>query len=132
MAGRVRAEIKRLNTPDARNTLDLFGLVDFDPLPVWAFTFEYEVEFSQLHGSHTKSRTLNATQAQQELDSWLQVRHKIAHGDALSAAPRFQGLVSGRSRQGEPRLTRRDADRCASFFRMLVDVTTAEAGRLHP
>ena len=75
--------------------------------------------------------TLTAQQAKGELDTWIQIRHKIAHGDALPAEPRFIALATG-ARAGVPRLKRANADRCLNFFQRLVSVTGDEADTQFP
>lgn len=75
--------------------------------------------------------TLTAQQTKDELDTWIQIRHKIAHGDALPAEPRFTALATG-ARAGVPRLKRADADRCLSFFERLVSVTGQQADTQFP
>lgn len=129
LAGRIRDQIKRLNTPDARNSIDLLALVGFDPTPAWTFTFEWERQVVRGHPSYTSNKTFGPGEAQKELDRWMLVRHKIAHGDTL---PNDQELVSGRSFHGEPRVKRENAARCTSFFGALVAATSAEAHATFP
>jgi hypothetical protein len=66
-----------------------------------------------------------------ELESWVTIRHKVAHGDRLPKEARYTGLITGKFK-GEPRLTRRDASRCLSFFETIVSRTAAQAASLHP
>jgi hypothetical protein len=125
LAGRVREQIKRYNTPNAQNTLDLFSLLGFDPSDVWGFGFAWEWQRSarRPNGSVTKVTTLSSANARKELDAWLLIRHRIAHGDALPADPE---RVTGTD-HGEPQLMRRNADRCVKFFHGLVMSTSAAA-----
>jgi hypothetical protein len=127
----VAAAIERLNAPDARKTQGLLAAVNFDPAHAWAFTFEWEIAWSRANGSQMEQTRLNTHEVREELDSWLQVRHKLAHGDTLPAGRRYDQLVTGR-RGNQSRLKRRDANRCIAFFSKLVDATAAEAERQFP
>lgn len=127
-SGLVQKEIKRYSTPNSANTLQLLSLVNFDPSPGWSFTVEWERQHSERYGSLRKRRPFHPSEAKRELDSWLLVRHAIAHGSAL---PAVGDRVSGRYK-GNPQLTRRDADRCASFFDGLVGATSNEVRRAFP
>lgn len=98
LAGRVREQIRRFNTPNAQNTLDLLSLVGFDPLPYWQFGFRWEWQRSDRYGSMTRFTTLTSADCRKELDAWLLIRHRIAHGDSL---PVDAERVSG-SDHGEP------------------------------
>jgi hypothetical protein len=123
LAGRARENVRRFNTPNAKNTLELFGLLGFDPSADWAFIFTWERQASVRYGGLYDSITLTSPQAQRELDAWLLVRHKIAHGDIL---PSDAARVSGTS-AGTPQLLRRNAQRCIAFFEGLVAATDASA-----
>jgi hypothetical protein len=127
----VDLQIGRLNTPDARNAIALWSAVNFDPTPAWAFTFEWEMAWARAHGSQMEQTRLNSDQVRDELDAWLQVRHKLAHGDALPTGHRYAQLVTGR-KGSQWRLKRRDANRCIAFFAKLVDVTVKEAAQQFP
>lgn len=74
---------------------------------------------------------MNAERAREELDSWIKVRHAIAHGSSMPSEKRYQHLVTGRAK-GQRRLLRRDADRCLNFFERLVAVTATEANKAYP
>lgn len=127
----IETQIGRLNTPDARNAISLWSAVNFDPTPAWAFTFAWEMAWSRANGSQMEQASLNPIKVREELDSWLQVRHKLAHGDTLPTGQRYAQLVTGR-RGNQPRLKRRDSNRCIAFFSKLVDVTAGEAARQFP
>jgi len=128
----VESQVKRLNVPDTKKSLDLWRWVGFDPTPAWGFTFSWEKQRSAAHGGRiTDQATLTVQQAKDELDTWIQVRHKIAHGDALPAEARFTALATG-ARAGVPRLKRANADRCLNFFQRLVTVTGDEADTQYP
>jgi hypothetical protein len=62
-----------------------------------------------------------------EIDGWLDVRHKIAHGARLPAS----NFVSGRTQSG-PSLHRADAERCVEFFEAVVAATAAAAHQQFP
>ena len=115
--------IRGFNTPNAKNTLELFQLPGFDPSVYWGFTFTWERQASVRYGGIYDSKTLTSSQAQRELDAWLLVRHRIAHGDTL---PSDAERVSGKS-TGTPQLLRRNAQRCIAFFEALVMATDASA-----
>jgi hypothetical protein len=110
-----KTALGRFNTPNARNTLALFDNVGFDPTTSWAFSIG------------TPPRTYSAQQVRSEIDGWLDVRHKIAHGAQLPQ----RALVSGRTQSG-PSLYRSDAERCLEFFEAVVRVTAGEAHRQFP
>jgi hypothetical protein len=110
-----KSAVGRFNTPNARNTLALFDNVGFDPLPMWTFSIG------------TPPRAHGAQDVSDELDGWLTVRHKIAHGDQLPA----NNLVTGRTQLG-PSIHRKDAERCIVFFEALVRVTADAAARQFP
>jgi hypothetical protein len=128
LSGRVRDEIRRFNTPNARNTVQLLGTVGFDPRPGWSFTLEWERQVSALYGSMKSRVNLSPADTAAELDAWLLVRHRIAHGDELPSDP---DRVSGTDR-GKPQLMRKNSDRCVSFFEALVHATAAEVRRAIP
>ena len=127
----VASQVERLNTPNSANAKALLATVNFDPTPVWAFTLEWEKAWALAHGSQMERASLNAHQVREELDSWLQVRHRLAHGDRLPTEKRYEQLVTGR-RGNDRRLNRRDANRCIAFFSKLVDATAREAERQFP
>ena len=131
LAAAVEGQVRRLNTPNAANSLETFRSVNFDPTPVWNLTISWERQSSAALGSLRDEETFNPHQARQELDSWLLIRHKIAHGDVFSVEPRFANLVTGHS-QGRPTLLRRNADRCISFFEQIALATSTEADRQFP
>ncbi len=103
----------RFNTPDSERTRDLFLILGFDPRPSWTWA--------------ERGATRPVADVVLELDRWLQVRHKIAHGDTLPALP----IVTGGTRTA-PTLRRKDVERCRRFFRKLADVTTAAANARFP
>jgi hypothetical protein len=107
--------IRRFNTPNAKNSLDLMLDVGFDPTTAWSFVI----------GS--PPRTYKLQRIRKEIDGWLEVRHKIAHGAPLPESD----LVSGRTKAGAS-LHRYDAERCIAFFEALVDVTREAAALQFP
>jgi hypothetical protein len=123
LAGHARQEIRRFNTPNSQNTLNLLSLVNFDPTPYWTFTFAWERQWSARHGPMRDYLSLSAPSTRRELDAWLLVRHRIAHGASLPADPDH---VSGVD-HGEAQLLRRNADRCVNFFQGLAMSTSAGA-----
>lgn len=110
-----RNAVRRFNTPDSRNSLDLFHTVGFDPEPNWRVTVG------------TPARSLRPHEVRERVEQWLQVRHTIAHGAQLPELP----IVSGRTQRG-PSLHRRDAEACIEFFEALVDATANAADAQFP
>ena len=110
-----KTAIGRFNTPNARNTLVLFDNVGFSPASSWRFSL----------GS--PPRTYSQQDVWDEIDGWLAVRHRIAHGAMLPASH----LVSGRTQDG-PSLHRKDAERCIAFFELVVRVTADAANAQFP
>jgi hypothetical protein len=128
----IENQVRRLNVPNAQKTLDLWSWIAFNPAPAWSFTFSWEKQRSIAHGGAIAHQaTLTSQQAKDELDTWVLIRHKIAHGDSLPAEPRFQRLATG-ERKGLPRIKRADADRCLRFFERLVAITDSEATKAYP
>jgi hypothetical protein len=105
----------RFNTPNARNTLALYATVGFDPEQAWTFSIG------------NPARSYSSSDVRSEIDGWLEVRHKIAHGAQLPAT----ALVSGRTQHG-PSLHRKDAERCVAFFEAVVQVTSDVAAVQFP
>lgn len=131
LAANVRYQVKRLNVPNGGKTVDLLATVNFDPQPAWNYSFDWERQRSARHGSVRETRTVNPQQAWEELDSWVNVRHAIAHGVELPQDRRYRDLITGKEK-GKPRLLRRNADRCLNFFEQVVAATGAEAERQFP
>ncbi len=46
----VEYQVKHLNVPDTKKTLDLWRWLAFNPSPAWAFTYEWEKQRSVAHG----------------------------------------------------------------------------------
>lgn len=123
LAGRLRDQVRRFNTPNAQNSLELFGLAGFDPTPAWGFIFTWEWQYSNRYGSIARqTELLSPRKVKAELDAWDLVRNRIAHGDTL---PTDTERVSGTD-GGKPQMMRRNADRCVRFFEALVLATGAQ------
>lgn len=110
-----KSALGRFNTPNARNTLALFQQVGFDPTGGWSFSIS------------VPPRVYAEQDVRDELDDWLTVRHKIAHGASLPAIQ----IVSGRPIAG-PQLWKKDAERCVEFFTAVVSATAAAAHSQFP
>ena len=124
--------IGRFNTPNSSNTLDLFARVGFDPSPRWGVTIRWAFAHHSAGGTLDKTKTFAPTEARFELDAWLQVRHRIAHGRNFDPADALlKSVLSGRSTAGLT-LWRADAERCIAFVRALADATAAEAAVQFP
>lgn len=107
--------IRRFNTPNAKNSVDLLLDAGFDPTPGWAFTIGQP------------PRNYAEAQIRNEVDAWLAVRHKIAHGAKLD--PSF--VISGQTQAG-PSLRLKDAERCVEFFEAVVTAMGNEAATQFP
>jgi hypothetical protein len=107
----VERGLNRFNTPNAKNVVDLLLEVGFDANPHWTFKI----------GSPL--RTYNVARVRKEIDGWLEIRHKLAHGASLPSS----ALISGSTKDG-PSLHRADAERCIEFFEAVVQATD---GALH-
>lgn len=105
----------RFNTPNAKNSLSLLAEVGFDPTPDWTFTMG------------TPPAKYHREDVRSEIDGWLDVRHKIAHGSPLPE----NRFVSGRTKAGAT-LHLADAEQCVEFFEKVVAATTASAGSEFP
>lgn len=109
-----RAEIaslvKRFNTPDATKTRDLFAsCLEFDVWPNWVW--------------HVGPRQWDAKAMRGRLDSWVQIRHSVAHGFPLPTD--IDWLKDSKKR---PRLTLTLLRECKSFFKHVVALTDASLG----
>lgn len=110
-----KGTLKRFNTADSRNCLNLFLEVGFDPTTRWTFSFG------------TPPRHYVNTTVRDEIDDWLKVRHAVAHGAEL---PNL-AIITG-SAQNRPSMRLSDAERCIKFFEEVVRVTAAAAHTAFP
>lgn len=113
--GSTKSALGRFNTADSQRSLDLMLNVGFDPVSAWTFTI----------GS--PQRSYSPDTVRKEIDGWLAIRHKIAHGASLPESE----LVSGRPKSG-PSLYRKDAERCVEFFRVVTGRTADRAHGQYP
>jgi hypothetical protein len=96
------AATKKFNTPNAKNVAELFQEhLDVDVASTWAVS------------TLTSSYTVEA--ARTRVNSWLDIRHKIAHGGALPA-----NLAWIQSPSGKPRLTLALMNDARQFFHGLA------------
>jgi hypothetical protein len=107
--------LRRFNTPNARNSVNLLLDLGFDPQPSWTFVVG------------TPPRPYNVAAVRGEIDDWLDVRHAIAHGFALP----MKQVLTGMTKTG-PSIRRNDAERCIAFFEQVVAVTAAAADSQFP
>jgi len=127
-----KSAIGRFNTPNSANTLDLFLRVGFDPSPRWGVAIRWV--YGRYGGGRTvdKTMTYTPTEAGFELDAWLQVRHRIAHGRVFDPTDRYlKSVLSGVSKSGLT-LWRTDAERCIAFIDALATATALEAAAQFP
>jgi hypothetical protein len=110
-----KRSLARFNTPNAKNSLDLLADVGFDPTSRWSFVMG------------NPPATYRQADIRGEIDGWLEVRHKIAHGSPLPESR----LVRGRTKRG-PTLHRSDAEQCIEFFEAVVAATTTAASAQYP
>lgn len=79
-----------------------------------------------------KTKAFTSTQASFELDAWLQVRHKIAHGQPFDPTNQhLLSVLSGKSKSGLT-LWRADAERCIAFVDALATATSSAAHAQFP
>ncbi len=98
---------RKFNTPNAQNVATLFEAhLGLDTAPNWAVT--------------VNGVSYTSEQAKSRINTWLDIRHKVAHGGALP------GDVSWiRSPSGTPRLTLALMNDCRGFFSELARQTDA-------
>lgn len=131
ITGPARHAIGQLNTPNAENTRRLMRSAGFDPFPFWTW--------SQSAGAHQPAKTISPAVASDTMNSWLKVRHLVAHGQVIEqvkvldavkekeAALAPAALPAGWS----PTIRLTDAERCMAFFRRTTRLTSvALAGHL--
>lgn len=140
LRGHVVSEIGRFNTPNSGNSRALMKLIDFDPYPAWTWR--------QMGGQGVGTITVSPARAAQITDSWLRLRHDIAHGhpklsvvDVLeSVREAVKTWLSGHPAANQadainhfktdasfnPSLRLVDADRCVTHFRRLARLTAQE------
>jgi len=99
--------ISRFNTPNAPNAKQLLAVVGIQADARWEVSF----------GPQKMSRADDS----KEINCWLEVRHKIAHGDP--ELPNNKVLCKT---VGGPTLRRKEAKRCMRFFRRIGLATALE------
>lgn len=103
----IKRSVKKFNTPNAVNVRDLYlESLEFNPHPHWVW--------------HVGPRQWNDKTTRDRLDSWLLVRHSVAHGVLLpSDIPWIQDP------QLRPRLTLALLKECKRFFEHVAARTDA-------
>jgi hypothetical protein len=115
VSGATKTAVGRFNTADSQRSLELLLNVGFDPIPAWTFTIG------------TPARSYSPMIVKNEIDGWLAIRHRIAHGAQLPESD----LLSGRTKSGYS-LLRVDAERCVEFFQVVADKTAKRAHVQYP
>ena len=105
--------LKRYNTPNAYNTVQLLSTLGFDPTPSWTWP---------VHGLPRSAASIA-----NELGMWLEVRHALAHGSNLPPLAVVTGFASG-----VPNMRRTDAVACRQFFVGIADATRSGADAQFP
>jgi len=113
--GTVRGWVRRFSTPNSRGSRELLRAVGYDPAGEWS---TYTVP------GRPASGTLET-----QLDSWLKVRHAIAHADeflpaehVLQHVRQYEARHSG-AVPASPGLRLPDAESCVKFVRRITTVT---------
>jgi len=104
-------KIKRFNTPNSSNSIDLFAAVGVDIEAVW-------------DGLPFKRKRLELDVVKGTLNGWVNVRHQVAHGESELKGK----IVLNRTTKGYS-LRRIEAERCMSFFRALGIETSTGVDR---
>tara|TARA_B100000965_G_scaffold351539_1_gene326194 strand:- start:1078 stop:1701 length:624 start_codon:yes stop_codon:yes gene_type:complete len=103
-AARIPGRIESFNNPNRKNVQRLLReTLNFDPFPHWTWT--------------AGVKTWTAAQARARLDEWVQIRHRVAHGNPLPTYPWILG------NNGQPRLTLTHMRSCRGFFNAMVRAT---------
>ena len=124
--------IGRFNTPNSRNSLDLFLRVGFEPSLRWGVSIRWVLGRYGTGRTVERKKTFTPAEARFELDAWLQVRHLIAHGRTFEATDgHLKSVLSGKAKSGLT-LWRADAERCIAFLEALAVATAAEASAQFP
>jgi len=107
IASSANAAIGRFNTPNAHNAKQLLATVGIEADLRWEISFG--------------SQKLDKAATEKEINCWLDVRHKIAHGSpTLPDNKVLCKTVNG------PTLRRSEAERCMRFFRRVSLETALE------
>lgn len=137
LRGHVASEISRFSTPNSDKSRALMKLVDYDPYPLWTWR--------QMGGQGVGVITVSPARAAQMTDSWLRLRHDIAHGHpTLSVVDVLESVREAiktwladhpaanhvdainylkTDASFHPSLRLVDADRCVTHFRRLARLT---------
>lgn len=110
---RAEQEIKRFNTPNAKNVRTLLRGVGFDPRPHWTMPVP-------------GSPPLGPEAVEERINAWVRLRHEVAHGaPSLTKSRVLQSVRENRSGAStwEPQLRLNDAEACIAFFRRLAHIT---------
>ena len=101
----VENKVSQFHTPNAENVQRIFReSIGFDPWPHWSW--------------FARRRQWNGAEMRQRLNSWLKIRHGIAHGAGLPT-----NIDWIQADNGNPRLTRRLLQECRRFVGRLAEQT---------
>ena len=98
----VKSNLKRFNTPSDRNVRDLLrDALEFDPWPSWVWQY--------------RRRQWNVSEVRRRTNSWVDIRHTIAHG-----VPLPNDIEWIQDNNGRPRLTLNLLKECRKHFFFLA------------
>lgn len=112
LKGRMDNDINAFATPNAEKTRELLKVAGFDPRPHWEWT------------RRGRNSSVDPYRAAQITNSWVGIRHAIAHGHAtLPVKDVLQAVRMQEAHRDDPSLRLYDAEQCLDFFRRLARVT---------
>lgn len=101
----VETKIRQFNTPNAENVQRLFREgIGFNPWPYWSW--------------RVGRRQWDQAEMRRRLNSWLRIRHGIAHGTGLPAE-----ITWIHDNNVNPRLTKKLLEECRNFVKRLSEQT---------
>jgi hypothetical protein len=111
MAGQITHAVDLFATPNGEKCRQLLKSAGFDPFPYWSWT--------------VGRASYKSHEALSRLNQWVQLRHKIAHGE--EPLPAYDALECVREANGpfvgSPILRLVDAESCVAFIRRMANLT---------